>query len=53
MYVYVLTSNFVELVYCVDWTTLCDHRMGLSSSDARYLWSKGVGYFRNGPNGKQ
>ena len=60
MYVYVLTSSLVELVYCVDWTTDCDHRMGLFSSsdshrcaDARYLWSEGVGYYRNGPSGKK
>ena len=59
MYVYVITSNLVELVYCVDWTTVCDHRMGLfSSSDihlwanALYLWSEGVGYYRNGPNAR-
>ena len=59
MYVYVITSNLVELVYCVDWTTVCDHRMGLFGSsdihlwaDARYLWSEGAGHYRNGPDAR-
>ena len=43
MYVHVLTSNLVELVYCVDWTTVCDHRMGLFSSSDIHQWADARG----------
>ena len=62
MYVYVLTIVIwlnLSIVWTGQWTTVCDHRMGLFSSSDIHLWadachleSEGVGYYRNGPNAR-